>query len=58
MTKFKIGECVQLRSGSPEMTVRLAPNESLEIEHVLCVWFKGDVEVSESYHPDMLVHCQ
>ena len=56
MTKFKIGELVRLRSGGPKMTVKMAPDESMGLEEVLCVWFKGDLEISESYHPDMLVH--
>ena len=55
MAKFKIGDLVQLRSGGPKMTVRLAPDESLGVEDVLCVRFKGDAEVDENYHPDMLV---
>ena len=55
MTKFKIGDLVELRSGGPKMTVRVAPNESLGVEDVLCVRFKGDIEFDENYHPDMLV---
>ncbi len=39
MGEFNIGDIVQLKSGSPSMTVSRKINDDSDI---LCVWFDGD----------------
>lgn len=54
--KFKIGDVVILKSGSPPMTVHnigdyepLGPSPG-----VLCIWFNAGVKNEEVFHPDAL----
>lgn len=49
MEKFKIGEIVELNSGSPKMTVR-----SISNGHVLCEYFEGSNILTGRFHEDQL----
>ena len=52
MSKFEIGDKVQLKSGGPVMTIEKIDNE----EKIQCVWFK-DVELeSANFMQDTLEH--
>ena len=54
MQQFKIGDLVQLRSGSPLMTVK--KYESTDEAEVTCQWFDKNEELQEkAFHQDTLV---
>lgn len=47
---LQLGDVVQLKSGSPKMTV-----ESInEQKRVSCTWFSGDEVRSSTFNPEML----
>lgn len=53
MEYFEIGDLVELKSGSPIMTVTAIdfPRDG----EIRCEWFKGDIKVTDSFHPSLLV---
>jgi uncharacterized protein YodC (DUF2158 family) len=56
MTAFKIGDVVELKSGSPKMTVHDIGDFSISggpNPGILCVWFTAGKEESV-FHPDAL----
>jgi uncharacterized protein YodC (DUF2158 family) len=51
---FKIGDTVQLKSGSPRMTVTVIRTTTDGKEVVECAWFDGTQRQSSSFPPDAL----
>jgi uncharacterized protein YodC (DUF2158 family) len=51
---FKIGDTVQLKSGSPRMTVTVVGATADGKEIVECVWFDGTQRQSGTFPPDAL----
>lgn len=50
MQQFKVGDVVQLKSGSPLMTV-----SEIETDNKLwCVWFSGNDRKGESFNAQVL----
>lgn len=41
MTKYKVGDVVQLKSGGPVMTISSLPNLDLGNTDYGCTWFNG-----------------
>lgn len=57
MAKFKVGDVVQLNSGSPLMTVHEVGDYSHSggpKQGVLCVWFDDKKKVQDLFHEDAL----
>lgn len=50
MQQFKVGDVVQLKSGSPLMTV----SEIEESNKFFCVWFSGDERKGGSFNAQVL----
>ncbi len=51
-TKFKVGDMVTLRTGSPEMTIySIKPNE-----HIYCIWHSKNEDVfkRQDFPPEAL----
>ncbi len=53
--KFKVGDVVELNSGSPKMTVSRthdpgAGSSSIADDEVGCVWFVGNIDGAELRH--------
>lgn len=48
--KFKAGDVVQLKSGSPSMTII----EMTAKGQALCVWFVNNLPVTHHFSPDVL----
>jgi uncharacterized protein YodC (DUF2158 family) len=57
MAKFKSGDIVKLKSGSPNMTVSnyVAIAAGRESQTVQCKWFAGAKSEASNFHEDMLV---
>ena len=51
---FKIGDTVQLKSGSPRMTVTIVGKTADGREVVECAWFDGMQRQNSSFPPDAL----
>jgi uncharacterized protein YodC (DUF2158 family) len=51
---FKIGDTVQLKSGSPRMTVTVVGMTADGKEVVECAWFDGTQRQNSSFPPDAL----
>jgi uncharacterized protein YodC (DUF2158 family) len=51
---FKIGDTVQLKSGSPRMTVTVVGMTADGKEVVECAWFDGTQRQNGSFPPDAL----
>jgi uncharacterized protein YodC (DUF2158 family) len=51
---FKIGDTVQLKSGSPRMTVIVIGMSADGKEHVECAWFDGSQRQNGSFPIDAL----
>jgi uncharacterized protein YodC (DUF2158 family) len=51
---FKIGDTVQLKSGSPRMTVTVIGMTADGKEVVECAWFDGTQRQNGSFPPDAL----
>jgi len=51
---FKIGDTVQLKSGSPRMTVTVVGTTPDGKEVVECAWFEGTHRQSGTFPPDAL----
>ena len=47
--KFKVGDVVNLKSGSPEMTV-----SSIEDKICKCVWFDRSCKMEDSFPQELL----
>lgn len=57
MAKFRVGDLVQLKSGSPTMTVTNAETDRYEAEgEIECRWFAGAKNVTANFPPQTLVH--
>jgi uncharacterized protein YodC (DUF2158 family) len=57
MSKFNVGEVVQLKSGGPLMTIQAIGDYSLSNglnPGVLCVWFDDKKKVEDVFHPEAL----
>ena len=57
MSKFNVGEVVQLKSGGPLMTIQAIGDYSLSKglnPGVLCVWFDDKKKVEDVFHPEAL----
>jgi uncharacterized protein YodC (DUF2158 family) len=54
MAAFKVGDTVQLKSGSPRMTVTVLGMTAEGNEIVECVWFDGTHRQNGSFPPDAL----
>lgn len=52
--KFKSGDCVELKSGGPTMTVKGVGNYSYQENVVLCVWFDGMKKKEDTFVPESL----
>jgi|SwirhisoilCB3_FD_contig_31_3007759_length_236_multi_1_in_0_out_0_1 uncharacterized protein YodC (DUF2158 family) len=59
MAKFKKGDCVQLISGGPPMTIDRLPSDTAHYKQksgeYYCRWFKGATEDSGSFGEHLLV---
>lgn len=53
---FKIGDRVQLNSGSPIMTVTGPPKDSQGGQLINCTWFDGYTERQGTYPAEALAH--
>jgi uncharacterized protein YodC (DUF2158 family) len=51
---FKVGDTVQLKSGSPRMTVTVVGTTADGREIVECAWFDGTQRQNGSFPPDAL----
>lgn len=51
---FKVGDTVQLKSGSPRMTVLVVARAADGREVVECAWFEGAQRQSGQFPPDAL----
>jgi uncharacterized protein YodC (DUF2158 family) len=51
---FKVGDTVQLKSGSPRMTVTVVGTTTDGKEIVECAWFDGTQRQNGSFPPDAL----
>ncbi len=55
---MKIGTVVQLKSGSPEMTVKKYPknpiSNKIDKTQVECIWFNNDLEQSGTFPVETL----
>jgi uncharacterized protein YodC (DUF2158 family) len=51
---FKVGDTVQLKSGSPRMTVTVVGRTADGKEVVECAWFDGTQRQSSTFPPDAL----
>jgi uncharacterized protein YodC (DUF2158 family) len=51
---FKVGDTVQLKSGSPRMTVTAVGMTADGKEMVECVWFDGTQRQNGTFPPDAL----
>lgn len=51
MSEIKVGDVVELKSGSPKMTVSLVGRASLggEVIHAWCDWFEGPKKISDNF---------
>ena len=49
MANVKVGDVVQLKSGGPKMTV-----QTVEPNHIYCVWFAGTEHKGASFSADAL----
>ncbi len=50
--KFKIGDSVKLKSGSPDMTVNQYESLTRMVE---CVWFHDTTKMTGSFHENSLM---
>src|ERR1700692_3845565 len=51
---FKVGDTVQLKSGSPRMTVTVVGMSADGKEVVECAWFDGTLRPNGAFPPDTL----
>ena len=51
---FKVGDTVQLKSGSPRMTVTVVAMSADGKEVVECAWFDGTQHQASNFPPDAL----
>ncbi len=52
---FKSGDCVELNSGGPKMTVKQEANHNGE---VVCAWFDGTKLKQASFATATIKHCK
>jgi len=52
-TAFKVGDIVQLKSGSPKMTVTLIPSSDKTLVHTS--WFAGSKKESGAFPVEALI---
>lgn len=57
-SQFKPGDVVQLKSGSPLMTVENVGDYSMSGLNpgVQCVWFNSNEKMESVFHPECLEH--
>ena len=54
MTKYKVGDVVQLKSGGPLMTISSLPNLAMEKTDYGCTWFNGKKRESARFEEEIL----
>ncbi len=52
--KFKIGDIVTLKSGSPNMTVNSIGSLSIDEPDIQCTWFMGNKNMSGNFDENAL----